>query len=322
MKQSEATNLQQQLLTAIDTGQLTGQLKINEPMSRYTSWRIGGMAECCYQPGSVDDLQTLLKLTALPVPVYWIGLGSNLLIRDSGLKGLVINTNGVLNQLNIWCKTQSHKNLCYLQAEAGLTCAVFSRKAAHQGLNGAEFLSGIPGTIGGALAMNAGAFGGETWQQVISVDIIDRQGNISRRTPEEFKIDYRHVEYKNNTQQQWFIRGTFCYEQNEAELEQSKQEIKNLLKKRARTQPTTQANAGSVFKNPAGDHAARLIEDCGLKGKSINGAQVSEKHANFIINTGQATAGDVEALIGLVQDSVLKQHGIKLETEIHIMGDK
>ncbi len=322
MKHSAVTNLQQQLLTAIDTGQLSGQLKINEPMSRYTTWRIGGMAECFYQPGSIGDLQSLLKLVAPAVPVYWIGLGSNLLIRDNGLKGLVINTNGVLNQLNIRCETQSHKTLCYLQAEAGLSCAVFSRKAARQGLNGAEFLSGIPGTIGGALAMNAGAFGGETWRQVISVDMIDRHGNISHRSPEEFNINYRHVEYKNNTQQQWFIRATFCYEQNEVELQQSKQEIKNLLKKRARTQPTTQANAGSVFKNPPGDHAARLIEDCGLKGKSINGAQVSEKHANFIINTGRATAGDVEALIELIQERVLYKHGIKLQTEVHFMGDK
>ncbi len=329
----EATPLQQQLLSAVDNGELQGQLIINEPMSRYTTWRVGGEAECCYQPKSVEDLQNLMQLVPQPVAVYWIGLGSNVLIRDGGLKGLVINTNGVLNQMDIQCysgdrgysedkgNSEGSNKYCIISAEAGLSCAVFSRKAANKGLNGAEFLSGIPGTIGGALAMNAGAFGGETWRQVISVDTIDRNGIIHHRTPDKFEIAYRKVTPKNSGQMEWFVRGQFRYEQNPQALEQSKQQIKSLLQKRAETQPTRQANAGSVFKNPQGDYSARLIEDCGLKGRRIGGAQVSEKHANFIINTGQATAQDIENLIRLVQEQVYNKHKITLETEVRIMGE-
>ncbi len=321
---SEVTPLQQQLLEAVNSGRLTGRLLINEPMSRYTTWRIGGEAECCYQPESIEDLQNIFKMLASSVAVYWIGLGSNLLIRDGGLNGLVINSNGVLNQMDMNCYSQDNKNYCIVQAEAGLPCAIFSRKAAHKGLNGAEFLSGIPGTIGGALAMNAGAFGGETWRQVIGVDTINRKGEISHRTPDQFEIAYRHVALKNSLKnkaaEQWFIRGRFCYEQAPEALEKSKQEIKSLLQKRAETQPTRQANAGSVFKNPQGDFAARLIEDCGLKGKAIGAARISEKHANFIINTGNATATDIENLIHLVQEQVNSKHNIQLETEVHIIG--
>ncbi len=317
-----ATPLQQQLLSAVDNGQLQGQLTINEPMSRYTTWRVGGEAECCYQPKSVEDLQNLMQLVSKEVAVYWIGLGSNLLIRDGGLKGLVINTNGVLNKMNIQCYSGDNNKDCIISAEAGLSCAVFSRKAANKGLNGAEFLSGIPGTIGGALAMNAGAFGGETWRQVFSVDTIDRNGVIHHRTPDEFDIAYRKVTLKNRGQMEWFVRGQFRYEQNPQALKQSKQKIKSLLQKRAETQPTRQANAGSVFKNPQGDYSARLIEDCGLKGRRIGGAQVSEKHANFIINTGLATAQDIENLIRLVQEQVYNKHKITLETEVHIMGEE
>ncbi len=323
----EATPLQQQLLSAVDNGLLQGQLIINEPMFRYTTWRVGGEAECCYQPKSVEDLQNLMQFVPQEVAVYWIGLGSNLLIRDGGLKGLVINTNGVLNQMDIQCYSgdkgysEGKNKYCIINVEAGLACAIFSRKVAHKGLNGAEFLSGIPGTIGGALAMNAGAFGGETWRQVISVDTIDRNGIIHHRTPEQFDIAYRKVALKNSGQKEWFVRGQFRYEQNPQALEQSKQQIKSLLQKRAETQPTRQANAGSVFKNPEGDFAARLIEDCGLKGRCIGGAQVSEKHANFIINTGKATAQDIENLIRLVQEQVYNKHKIALETEVHIMGE-
>lgn len=317
------TPLQQQLLTALEKKQLAGQLKINEPMSRYTTWRVGGPAECCYQPASIADLQAVLKIVPDNVSLYWIGLGSNLLIRDGGLRGLVINTNGVLNKLDMQCHSQDDKTCCILNAEAGLACAIFSRKAAHKGLNGAEFLSGIPGTIGGALAMNAGAFGGETWAQLIGVDMIDQNGVITHRTPDEFNISYRHVELKRNAVgQQWFIRGQFRYEQDKQGLENSRQEIKKLLKKRAETQPTKQANAGSVFKNPKGDFSARLIEDCGLKGKAIGGAQVSEKHANFIINTGRASATDIETLIQRVQECVYNKQGIYLEKEVRIIGEQ
>ena len=314
------TSLQKQLEQAVKDGMLLGTLKLNEPMARYTTWRIGGKAECVYQPASVADLQVAFRMLEENVTIYWIGLGSNLLVRDGGIEGLVINTNGVLNDYSYDCEEQGGKNLCRVTAQAGMPCAIFSRKAANEGINGAEFLSGIPGTIGGALAMNAGAFGGETWRNVVSVEMINHNGEIVTRMPDEFNVSYRHVELKEKTQTQWFVSGTFCYEKDPQGLAKSKQEIKRLLEKRAQTQPTKQANAGSVFKNPEHDYAARLIESCGLKGEAINDAQVSEKHANFIVNRGNAQASDVEALIKKIQATVLEQHHIKLEPEVHIIG--
>jgi UDP-N-acetylmuramate dehydrogenase len=311
------TELQKLLTNAVNEKVIMGQLKINESMASHTTWRIGGNAEVYYQPGDAADLQNLLKLVPEETPVCWIGLGSNVLIRDGGLNGLVINTNGVLNTMTINC---NDKDECIITAQAGLPCAIFSRKAANENIDGAEFLSGIPGTIGGALAMNAGAFGGETWRQVVNVEMIDRNGVIHRRLPQEFKIAYRYVEQLHADKQEWFLSGTFRFEKNVDGLAKSKQAIKKLLNRRAETQPTKQANAGSVFKNPQGDHAARLIESCGLKGLTVNDAQVSEKHANFIINLGNARASDVEALIKKIQNTVAEKYQVNLIPEVRIIG--
>lgn len=316
------TQLQQHLLTAIENGHLQGQLKLNELLSRYTTWRIGGAAECFYQPANETDLQQLLKMLPANTAINWIGLGSNLLIRDGGIKGVVIYTNGVLNELDINCSAQGKNSQCLISAQAGVPCAIFARKAANESINGAEFLSGIPGTIGGALAMNAGAFGGETWRYVQSVQMIDRQGEISSHTADDFAIQYRQVRMKDGSAiKQWFLSAVFSFTRDAQGLMQSKQEIKRLLKHRAETQPTQQANAGSVFKNPANDYAARLIERCGLKGEAVNDAQISAKHANFIINKGAARAEDVEALINKIKNAVYAQYQINLETEVRIIGD-
>ncbi|MCW8930036.1 MAG: UDP-N-acetylmuramate dehydrogenase [Gammaproteobacteria bacterium] len=328
------TPLQKILQEARDSGMLNGVLKFNESLSRYTTWRIGGEAECFYQPENESDLQIVLKNLPENTEVYWIGLGSNLLVRDGGFKGIIIYTNGVLNEFDIKCSEKVDsgnvdsgkiKNTeCIVSAQAGVACAIFARKSANNGINGAEFLSGIPGTIGGALAMNAGAFGGETWRHVLNVKMINKSGDLIIRTPDEFNVSYRHVElaeqYKNDENPEWFVSGTFVFEQDELGLKESKQEIKRLLAIRAETQPTKQANAGSVFKNPNNDHAARLIEACDLKGVSINDAQVSPKHANFIINKGKAKASDVEALIDEIKETVLRRFEIKLETEVKIIG--
>ena len=327
------TLLQKKLSEAENSGQLQGQLKLNESLARYTTWRIGGNAECLYQPKDKSDLQTVLQLLPENTSVNWIGLGSNLLVRDAGVKGLTIYTNGVLNKLDIECCDEDEQvedqAVCMMTAQAGVACAIFSRKAANSGLNGAEFLSGIPGTIGGALAMNAGAFGGETWRHVVNVTMINDQGILITRTPDEFNIQYRKIEAKktlngseNKTQrQEWFLSAVFKFKKDEKGLEKSKLEIKRLLIKRAETQPTKQANAGSVFKNPKNDYAARLIESCGLKGKAVNDAQISEKHANFIINKGAAKARDVEALIEEIKTAVLMKYQIELETEVRIIGE-
>ncbi|MCU7798605.1 MAG: UDP-N-acetylmuramate dehydrogenase [gamma proteobacterium symbiont of Lucinoma myriamae] len=340
------SSLQKKLSEAKEAGQLQGVLKLNEPLARYTTWRIGGDAECWYQPKDETDLQTILKILPDNTMINWIGLGSNLLVRDGGVKGLIIYTNGVLNKLAIKCsddgeqtaeqlaKQSAERATCLITAQAGVACAIFSRKAANSGLNGAEFLSGIPGTIGGALAMNAGAFGSETWKHVVSVTMINEQGELNTRMPDEFSIQYRKITAKkvinkdgNETpsnkvaKQEWFLSGEFCFEKDEQGLQQSKSEIKRLLTKRAETQPTKQANAGSVFKNPDNDYAARLIESCSLKGKAVNSAQISEKHANFIINKGDARAKDVEALIKEIKAAVLKKHQIELATEVRIIGE-
>jgi UDP-N-acetylmuramate dehydrogenase len=319
------TALQKILQEAKDNGQLKGALQFNEPLSRYTTWRIGGEAECFYQPENEIDLQRVLKVLPQDTAIFWIGLGSNLLVRDGGVKGLIIYTNGVLNKLEIDCLDSEEKTECIITAQAGVACAIFARKAANNNINGAEFLSGIPGTMGGALVMNAGAFGGETWRHVVNVKMINQQGEIFSRTPDDFNVKYRHVDFKENTSservgQEWFLSGTFRFEKDEQGLKQSKQAIKKLLTRRAETQPTKQANAGSVFKNPENDYAARLIEACGLKGLSINNAQISPKHANFIINNGHAQAKDVEVLIDKIKETVLEQCGIKLETEVRIIG--
>ncbi len=327
------TFLQKKLSEAENAGQLQGQLKLNESLARYTTWRIGGNAECLYQPKDESDLQTVLQLLPENTPVNWIGLGSNLLVRDAGVKGLIIYTNGVLNKIDIKCSDEDEQTedqaACMMTAQAGVACAIFSRKAANIGLNGAEFLSGIPGTIGGALAMNAGAFGGETWRHVVSVTMINDKGDLIIRTPDEFNIQYRKIDAKkalngseNKIQrQEWFLSAEFKFKKDEQGLEKSKLKIKRLLTKRAETQPTKQANAGSVFKNPENDYAARLIELCGLKGKVINDAQISEKHANFIINKGAAKAKDVEALIEEIKAAVLMKYQIELETEVRIIGE-
>lgn len=324
------STLQTLLKEAKEKEILSGRITFNTSMSRYTTWRIGGRAECVYQPESVEDLQGLLKLLPEDAAVTWVGLGSNLLIRDGGLNGVVIYTNGVLNNISIQCEQYNDGKLscgeqqqtCLISAEVGLACAIFSRKAANEGVNGAEFLSGIPGTIGGALAMNAGAFGSEIWSYVKSVKMIQRCGDIVFRAADEFNIQYRHIELKDadKNKDEWFVSAEFNFNKDEQGLEQSKQEIKRLLAKRAATQPTKQANAGSVFKNPENDYAARLIESCGLKGESVNDAQISEKHANFIVNNGNAKARDVEALINKIQQTVFKRYQVKLQTEVCIIG--
>ncbi len=314
------TILQNKLLMAQKSGQLQGRLMLNESLAQYTTWRIGGLAECCYQPQNANDLQAVLKLLPENTLLNWIGLGSNLLVRDGGVQGLVIITKGTLNQLNFKYYDQSTQ-LFTITAEAGVACAIFSRKVARYGISGAEFLSGIPGTMGGALAMNAGAFGSEIWNYVSRVTMINIQGRLIYRNADEFDIKYRQVSLKKVSTQEWFLKAEFKFIKDAQSLQQSQLDIKQLLAKRAATQPTQQANAGSVFKNPDNDYAARLIEASGLKGKAINGAQISEKHANFIINNGTAKAIDIEALMSEIKEQVLLKHQVRLESEIRIIGE-
>ena len=288
---------------------LRGELLLNEPMSRHTSWRVGGPADRVYIPADLDDLAGFLKSLPPQEPVHWIGLGSNLLVRDGGVRGAVVMTSGALNGLGIL-----HDGI--VRAEAGVAGAKVARFGTEHGLTGGEFLAGIPGTIGGALAMNAGAFGGETWSIVEAVETIDRHGERRTRRPSDYRIGYRHV---SGPPDEWFVAAHFRL--NVGDARHGKSLIKTLLAKRGATQPTQLPNAGSVFKNPPGNFAARLIESCGLKGACEGKACVSELHANFIVNTGGASAADIERLIVRVQAEVEKQHGVKLEPEVRVMGD-
>jgi len=298
------------MMTAADAmTSLRGQLKHDEPMARHTSWRVGGPAARFYLPADADDLTAFLAQLGPDEPVYWVGLGSNLLVRDGGLRATVICTSGLLNGLE---RIDAER----VRVEAGVACPKAARFCAREGLSGAEFLAGIPGTMGGALAMNAGAFGGETWERVESVETLDHAGRRHVRSPQDYRIGYRTVQGPAG---EWFLAAVLRLEPGDAE--QGAARIKELLERRGATQPTQQANAGSVFRNPPGDYAARLIEACGLKGVCVGGACVSDKHANFIVNTGAASAADIETLIAEVAATVEREHGIKLEREVRIVGE-
>lgn len=289
---------------------LRGTLLHNEPMARHTTWRVGGPARQFYQPLDANDLALFLQQLPENEPLFWVGLGSNLLVRDGGIQGTVIMVAGTLGNLSV------EKDGVTVRAEAGVPCAKVARFCARQSLTGIEFFAGIPGTVGGALAMNAGAFGGETWPAVKLVETLDRKGVCHLRTPGDYQIGYRHVV---GPPSEWFIAAHFALQHGDGEV--SMAQIKDLLEKRNRTQPTNQPSCGSVFRNPPGDYAARLIEASGLKGMCIGGACVSAKHANFIVNTGIATATEIELLITQVAETVERDHGVKLIREAHIIGE-
>ncbi len=288
---------------------LRGKLRRHEPMSRHTSWRVGGPADQFYVPADLDDLALFLRQLPPEEPLYWVGLGSNLLVRDGGIRGTVIATSGALSTLR-------RSGELGLYVEAGVAGAKVARYSVDQGLHGAEFLCGIPGTMGGALAMNAGAFGGQTWDIVQAVDTIDRYGERRRRERAHYRIAYRSVETPS---QEWFIAAHLQLSRGERDA--GRAEIRRLLAQRGATQPTQLANAGSVFKNPEGDHAARLIEAAGLKGAREGDACVSELHANFIVNRGTARAAEIERLITRVREAVRRVHGLTLEHEVRIVGE-
>jgi UDP-N-acetylmuramate dehydrogenase len=284
------------------------RIRRDEPMSRHTSWHVGGPAEVYFTPGDRAQLGAFLRSLPADAPVYWVGLGSNLLVRDGGIAGVVVSTQGTLDRLQ-----RAGPDLVY--AEAGVACARIARQCIKWGLGPAEFFAGIPGTLGGALAMNAGAFGGETWRHVVEVETVDRGGREHRRPAGEYRVSYRHVEPP--VPQEWFLAARLRFEVRPPEQQS---EVQAMLERRKATQPIGEWSCGSVFTNPPGDHAARLIEAAGLKGFAIGGASVSRKHANFIINHGAATAEDVETLIGRVQEEVRRAHGVSLHPEVRIVG--
>ena len=286
-----------------------GQIRTAEPMARHTSWRVGGLADTWFRPATRADLIEFIQTLEPDTPLCWVGLGSNLLVRDGGIRGVVIAVQDALGGIE-------NLGTGRVTAGAGVACTVFARHCVRQNLGPAEFFAGIPGTIGGALAMNAGAFGGETWEQVESVDVVDRQGKVRTRTPADYTVGYRQVDGPVN---EWFLGATFVFDEK---YDTSMDKVKALVNERKEKQPLGLPSCGSVFRNPPGDHAARLIDTSGLKGFGIGGAVVSDKHANFIINKGSASAADIEALIEHVQAVVRDQHGVDLQPEVHIIGER
>jgi UDP-N-acetylmuramate dehydrogenase len=307
-----------------------GELLLNADMSRYTSWRAGGKADRLYTPLDLADLCAFLKTLERNEPLHFIGLGSNLLVRDAGLRGTVIHLHGALRRIDLEQRktngSDSSSPFGVIFAEAGVASPKLARYAATHNLVGAEFLAGIPGTIGGALAMNAGCYGHETWEFVTQVLTVNRCGEVNRRSPKEYRVSYRHVEPDAelgeklaSTCNEWFVGAWFMFPRGDGS--QSRLAIKQLLEKRIASQPLNLPNAGSVFRNPPGDFAARLIEACGLKGETAGNAQISPKHANFVVNLGGASASDIETLIDRAQARVAEKFGIKLQREIRILGE-
>jgi UDP-N-acetylmuramate dehydrogenase len=281
----------------------------NVSLSEYVSWKSSGIARHFFEPSSLENLQAFLQQLDPAEPLLWLGLGSNLLVRDGGFEGTVIFTQKYLRELKILENNQ-------LYAECGVACPTFARFAVKHNLVGGEWFAGVPGTIGGALAMNAGAFGGETWEHVISAQCIDRQGRLHTIMPSECTVSYRSVKLPEEL---WFVGATF--QLTPGNKEEGSEKIKQMLEKRAQAQPTGVPTCGSVFRNPPGDYAGRLIQASGLREYAIGDAKVSDKHANFIVNIGAAKPSDIEALIHHIAAVVLEKQGIQLETEVKIVGN-
>ena len=295
-------------MTAGTESGLRGEMRYAESMARHCSWRAGGPARRLYRPADGADLVNFLRRLPADELLLWIGLGSNLLVRDKGFSGTVVLTQGCLVAVEFGDGE--------LRAEAGVTCAKLAREVARAGYTGLEFFAGIPGTVGGALAMNAGAFGGETWRHVSRVETVDRHGEVRLRPVADYDVGYREV---HGPAGEGFLAAWLRLETGDAQAAQRR--IRELLDKRAQTQPTREPTCGSTFRNPEGDHAARLIEAAGLKGLCVGQACVSEKHANFIVNRGGASAADIEQLIKQIRERVAQNSGVLLIPEVHIVGE-
>lgn len=297
-------------MNAIDNMEmLRGKLEKNVSLARYTSWKVGGLADVLYRPADIIDLRNFLITLDKEVQITWLGRGTNVLVRDGGIRGVVILLQTGIDQIEFLERAK-------VRAEVGASCTKLARFSTEKNLVDAEFLAGIPGTVGGALAMNSGAYGSETWDFVEHVETINRFGQIQKRSPQDLKVGYRSVKGLEN---EWFISAEFSFVEGDGAMARGK--IRELLNKRNASQPVGNQSCGSVFRNPENDFAARIIDTCHLKGTSIGGAQVSTKHANFIINAGNATAQDIEELIIKVRKTVEDECGVSLEPEVRIIGE-
>lgn len=286
------------------------EVMFNEPMSNHTSFRIGGPADVFVIPKSRDKLLSVLELCKkLNIPYYVIGNGSNLLVRDGGFRGVIIQ---ILKELSDVKITDTK-----VYAEAGILLSKLSKIICEAGLEGFEFAAGIPGTLGGAVYMNAGAYDGEMKQIVESVEAIDSKGQIVTLLPDELEFGYR----TSAIAKKGYIVLSATLQLAYGDKEKIREKIEHLNYLRKSKQPLEMPSAGSTFKRPEGYFAGKLIMDSGLRGYSIGDAQVSEKHCGFVVNKGNATCKDVLALIKHIQDTVRDNAGIELEPEVRIIGE-
>jgi UDP-N-acetylmuramate dehydrogenase len=297
------------MIVAADDMSDLSRIRRAEPMYRHTSWRVGGPADYFVKPTSRTDLEAALVALPRGLPVHWLGLGSNVLVRDGGIRGAVVGTGALPKQIE-------RLDDMRVRVSASVPCMLLARQCLAWKIGPAVFFAGIPGSVGGALAMNAGAFGGETWRNVESVVTLDRYGVERTHARADYAIGYRSV--VGPSAAEWFLGATFRFDRD---ADTPTTAIRALLAKRGETQPMGAASCGSVFRNPPGDFAGRLIQEAGLKGERVGGAVISEKHANFIVNTGGATAADIEALIERVRNEVEIQFGVRLELEVRILGE-
>lgn len=282
---------------------IKGRMEQNVSLKTLSTWRIGGIAEWVVWPTTVAEIEQLWRFAQEEdIPIRLIGRGSNLLFPDEGLKGITVVTTALTEE--VWGEY-------HLQAEAGCSLARLAQEAAEQGFSGLEFARGIPGTLGGAIVMNAGAHGGEIQNVLHLVKVLTEDGKIETLGKKDLSFGYRECSLRGKA---WILAAELKFKPEKKETIKA-QMAENLAKRKA-AQPLELPNAGSVFRNPLGDSAGRLIEQAGWKGKGIGGAQVSPKHGNFIVNVGNATAADVLALIQAIQKDVLEKYGVELKTEV------
>lgn len=286
-------------------------LLLAEPMTKHTSFHIGGPAELMAQPQSEAELQSLLlKAAEAAVPVTLVGNGSNLLVRDKGIRGLVIKLGSMLRDIKVSGNV--------LTFGSGVSLAQASKKAAELGLSGMEFAVGIPGSIGGAVYMNAGAYDGEMAKVVKSVRVMDAAGEVSELSAGELDFGYRHSALQGSGK----IVTSVTVELAAGDKQSIAEKMADFSNRRITKQPLELPSAGSMFKRPPGYFAGTLIDQTGLKGYTVGGAQVSTKHAGFVVNIGGATAADVLQLISDVQAKVFAAHGVHLEPEVLVLGEE
>lgn len=296
------------------TGDWSGRLTENESMQQYCYWRVGGRSRWSYHPNCIDDLIQFMGILPSEIPVLWLGLGSNLLIRDGGFSGVVIHTFPALNHI------RHEETSTHLDVLAGVPVAKLANYTAKNMLSGCEFMIGIPGSFGGALAMNAGSHGEETWDRVTHIKLLSRTGKVKCYPRSAFTSGYRSIHLIQDPDRElFFLEGTLQLVRDSDNT--GKEKIKQHRSYRMLTQPVGLPNCGSTFCNPQKISAGQLIESCGLKGYRIGDAEISSQHANFIINRGNATATDIETLIQHIQDCVRRQHQINLKTEVKIVGN-